>query len=121
MENLIQYVREITFGEDASRIRTGSGLRVMTTLRNLAIGLLRAHGHTNIAQATPHYGRQPDRPINLLLTSGEPDFAVTCHEHRREPYEAGGVRGGGAVSEMEEWPSGAALRRVVPNRDPSRH
>ena len=70
IENLIHYVRDITFGEDASR--TGSGLRVMTTLRNLAIGLLRAHDHTKIAQATPRYGRQPDRPINLLLTSGEP-------------------------------------------------
>ncbi|MDZ7918034.1 MAG: ISAs1 family transposase [Rhodococcus sp. (in: high G+C Gram-positive bacteria)] len=71
IENKLHYVRDVTFGEDASRIRTGSGPRVMATLRNLAIGLLRACGHTNIAEAVRYYARQPDRPITLLLTSGK--------------------------------------------------
>lgn len=71
IENKIHYVRDVTFGEDASRVRTGSGPRVMATLRNLAIGLLRASGHTNIAEAVRYHARQPERPINLLLTSGK--------------------------------------------------
>jgi hypothetical protein len=42
-------VRDVTFAEDASRIRTASGPQVMATLRNLAIGLLRLAGHPQIA------------------------------------------------------------------------
>ena len=34
----LHWVRDVTFAEDASRIRTASGAQVMTTLRNLAIG-----------------------------------------------------------------------------------
>lgn len=71
IENKIHYVRDVTFGEDASRIRTGSGPRVMATLRNLAIGLLRSSGHTNIAEAVRYHARDSERPINLLLTSGK--------------------------------------------------
>ena len=38
-------------GEDASRIRKGSGPEVMAALRNLAIGFLRSTGAGNIAEA----------------------------------------------------------------------
>ena len=41
-------VRDVTFREDASRIRTASRPRIMTTLRNLAIGLIRQAGYTRI-------------------------------------------------------------------------
>jgi len=44
IENKLHYVRDVTFGEDASRIRTGAGPHVMATLRNLTIGLLRLAG-----------------------------------------------------------------------------
>lgn len=49
IENKIHYVRDVTYREDESRIRTGSRPRIMATLRNLAIGLLRQAGHTRIA------------------------------------------------------------------------
>ena len=39
IENPIHYVRDVTFGEDASTIRTGHAPRNMGTLRNLVIGL----------------------------------------------------------------------------------
>ena len=42
------YIRDVTFREDASRIRTASRPRIMTTLRNLAIGLIRQAGYTRI-------------------------------------------------------------------------
>jgi hypothetical protein len=50
IENSSHYVRDVTFDEDRSRIRKGSGPQVMATLRNLAIGLLRLTGVKNIAQ-----------------------------------------------------------------------
>jgi predicted transposase YbfD/YdcC len=49
IENKIHYARDVTFREDASRVRTGPRPRIMATLRNLAIGLIRQAGHTRIA------------------------------------------------------------------------
>jgi predicted transposase YbfD/YdcC len=51
IENRSHYVRDVSLGEDASRIRKGSGPEVMAALRNLAIGLLRSTGGSNIAEA----------------------------------------------------------------------
>lgn len=51
IENGSHYVRDVTFGEDASRIRKGSGPQVMAALRNATIGCLRSTGATNIAAA----------------------------------------------------------------------
>jgi hypothetical protein len=53
----LHLVRDVTFAEDASRIRTASGPQVMATLRNLAIGLLRLAGHTQIAPRAPAKSR----------------------------------------------------------------
>jgi predicted transposase YbfD/YdcC len=49
IENKVHWVRDVTFGEDASRVRTGSRPRIMATLRNLAIGLIRQAGYNQIA------------------------------------------------------------------------
>jgi predicted transposase YbfD/YdcC len=51
IENRVHWVRDVTLGEDASRVRTGNAPRVMATLRNLVISLLRLAGITNIAAA----------------------------------------------------------------------
>lgn len=51
IENKSHYVRDVSLGEDASRIREGSGPQVMAALRNLAIGFLRSTGASNIAEA----------------------------------------------------------------------
>jgi hypothetical protein len=53
VENRVHWVRDVTYGEDASRTRTGNAPRVMATLRNLAISLLRLDEITNIAGITP--------------------------------------------------------------------
>ena len=50
IENRSHYVRDVTIGEDASRIRKGSGPEVMAAIRNAAIGFLRSTGATNIAE-----------------------------------------------------------------------
>ena len=49
IENKVHWVRDVTFREDSSRVRTGPRPRIMATLRNLAIGLIRQAGHTRIA------------------------------------------------------------------------
>ena len=49
IENKIHWVRDVTFGEDASKVRTDSRPRIMATLRNLVIGLIRQAGYTKIA------------------------------------------------------------------------
>jgi predicted transposase YbfD/YdcC len=49
IENKVHYVRDVTFREDALRVRTGPKPRIMATLRNIAIGLIRQAGHTKIA------------------------------------------------------------------------
>ncbi len=62
----LHHVRDTTFAEDASQLRTGNAPRAMTTWRNLAIGALRLAGATNIAAAVRHNARNADRPLTLL-------------------------------------------------------
>jgi predicted transposase YbfD/YdcC len=69
IENRIHWVRDVDYDEDRCQIRTGNGPQVMATLRNTAISLHRLAGATNIAEALRHHARQPDRAINLVLTS----------------------------------------------------
>jgi predicted transposase YbfD/YdcC len=47
----LHYVRDVTFGEDASKIHTGHGPENMAALRNLAHDRLRNAGFDNIAAA----------------------------------------------------------------------
>lgn len=69
IENKLHWVRDVTFAEDASRIRTGHAPRVMATLRSLVIALLRLNGWTNIAAALRHHTRHDQTTTNLLLTA----------------------------------------------------
>lgn len=66
IENGLHWVRDVTFGEDASRVRTGNTPQVMASLRNLAISLHRIAGATNIAKALRHHARNALRPLHLL-------------------------------------------------------
>ena len=68
IENRLHWVRDVTFDEDRSQVRTGNAPQVMATLRNTAISLLRLTGWDNIAAGLRHHARAPDNPIKLLLT-----------------------------------------------------
>jgi len=63
---VLHHVRDTTFAEDASQLRTGSAPRAMATWRNLAIGALRLAGITNIAASLRHNARDAHRPLALL-------------------------------------------------------
>ncbi|MFF4756912.1 ISAs1 family transposase [Streptomyces sp. NPDC002514] len=62
----LHHIRDVTYGEDASRVRTGTAPRAMATLRNLAIGLMRQAGWTNIAAAADHYRSRPQHATDML-------------------------------------------------------
>ncbi|MEV4571530.1 ISAs1 family transposase [Nonomuraea sp. NPDC049419] len=62
----LHHIRDVTYREDASRVRTGAAPRIMAGLRNLAIGLARLIGWTNIAAATDHYRSHPNDGLQLL-------------------------------------------------------
>lgn len=62
----LHHLRDVSYGEDASQIRTGSGPQAMATLRNLAIGILKTAGHTSIAAACRHHARDATRTLETL-------------------------------------------------------
>jgi predicted transposase YbfD/YdcC len=67
IENRVHWVRDVTFSEDLSQIRTGRGPAVMAILRNLAISLHRLTGASNIAAACRRVSRHPSRVLKLLI------------------------------------------------------
>ncbi|HXL18742.1 MAG TPA: ISAs1 family transposase [Streptosporangiaceae bacterium] len=69
IENCLHWVRDVTYQEDKSLVRTGNAPRVMASLRSLAISLLRLDGHVNIAAANRHHARDPQRTLKLLQTA----------------------------------------------------
>ncbi|MER6690402.1 hypothetical protein [Streptomyces minutiscleroticus] len=59
-------MRDRTFREDDSKIRTRRSPRTMAGLRNLAISVHRQNGRTNIAAALRHIARGYHRPLSAL-------------------------------------------------------
>jgi hypothetical protein len=58
----LHHLRDVTFGEDASQVRTGAAPHVMAVLRNLAVGALSRAGPVNLATALRRHARNPRRP-----------------------------------------------------------
>jgi hypothetical protein len=66
----LRRIRDTTFAEDASQTHTGNTPRAMASLRNLAIGIMHAYGHPNIAAALGRNASHATRVLPLLeLTS----------------------------------------------------
>ena len=62
-ENGLNWVCDVTEGEDHSRVRTGHGPEVMAALRNTAINIIRLRGGTNIDAAHRAFS---DIPVDVL-------------------------------------------------------
>lgn len=62
----LHWIRDTLYQEDASRVRTRSGPRIMASLRNLAIGALRLAGRCDTAEATRWACRYMHRPFTIL-------------------------------------------------------
>ena len=87
IENRLHWVRDVTYQEDKSLVRTGNAPRVMASLRSLAISLLRIDGHSNIAAVNRH---QP-------ATRSARSSYFRPHERlagslQRHPYRGVGIR-----------------------------
>ena len=66
IENRLHWVRDVTFDEDRSQVRTGSGPRALASLRNFVISCLRLAGCANIAQGLRHMAWDWHLPLTLL-------------------------------------------------------
>ncbi|PPK65783.1 DDE family transposase [Actinokineospora auranticolor] len=84
IENRLHWVRDVTFHEDHSRVRTGNAPRVMASPCNLAISALRRHGWNNTAKQRPD--RMPRTPPSPRIRHPPEIFPQIGHpighEHR---------------------------------------
>ncbi len=67
IENGRHSVRDVTCGEDRSRLRTGHAPQVLAAWRNLALTLIHRTGSWAIAATQRTFAAHPERPFALLL------------------------------------------------------
>lgn len=67
VENRLHWVRDLSFGEDACRVRTGDAPEILAALRNAALRLLRSSGLTGIAAALRRHAAKPLEAIGLVM------------------------------------------------------
>ena len=73
IENSIHHVRDVTFGEDAHRARTGHAPTVLATIRNIITAAIRLSGATNIAAARRTATTDIHTAIGWFTAPTEPD------------------------------------------------
>ena len=66
IENRSHWVRDVTFDEDRSQIRTGNAPRMMAILRNLSIALVRMLGYKYVPDGTRYFQQRPRYALNVL-------------------------------------------------------
>jgi len=66
IENSLHWVRDVTFDEDRSQIRTGAAPRVFATMRNLVISLLRLNGVKCIASGLRKLSWNAELALELI-------------------------------------------------------
>jgi predicted transposase YbfD/YdcC len=68
IENRLHYVRDVTFHEDASRIRHTKRQRLLATLNNLVIGLIRSRTEFDyVPEARCYFDANYDEAFQLLF------------------------------------------------------
>ncbi len=66
IENQLHYVRDVTLGEDACRVRTGNAPQNLAACRNAAVCLLARVPSDNRADAIRRLAARPDAAIALI-------------------------------------------------------
>jgi len=66
IENRVHYVRDVSFDEDRSRVRSGNGAQVMASIRNLVITLVRLMGFRYIPDATRYFVYHIPEALSVL-------------------------------------------------------
>lgn len=67
VETGLHYRRDVTFREDATRTTIASAGRILATIHNLIIGLIKRAGHSNAAKARRYYEGHIAEAFDLLL------------------------------------------------------
>jgi predicted transposase YbfD/YdcC len=66
IENRLHYVRDVTLGEDACRVRTGAAPQVLAALRNVVVHLLSEVEAESRVAATERLAARPNEALQLL-------------------------------------------------------
>jgi hypothetical protein len=66
IENRLHYVRDVTLGEDACRVRQGAAPQVLAALRNGVVHLLAGVEAPSRAWALRHFQNRPEQALALL-------------------------------------------------------
>ena len=66
IENRLHWVRDVSFGEDRCRVRSGEAPEILAALRNAALWLMRSSGLTAIASALRRHAAQPLEALQLI-------------------------------------------------------
>ena len=66
IENSLHHVRDTTFDEDRSQIRTKTAPQIMATLKNIAISIFHLKSLPNIASAVRDLAAQPFLSLELI-------------------------------------------------------
>ncbi len=111
IENCLHWIRDVTFDEDRSTVRTATAPQAMATLRNTAINLHRLASATNIAEACRITALTTSQALNLL---GEPQNAGhrPANQQRRSPGSVPSLMLGVLTSIRRFGGSAAAVRRT---------
>jgi predicted transposase YbfD/YdcC len=68
IENRLHYVRDVSFREDRSRLRTGNAPQILAAMRNLVIALIHRQGSSQVAATRQHFASCPQEALALLLS-----------------------------------------------------
>jgi predicted transposase YbfD/YdcC len=74
IENSLHYVRDVTFAEDRSRLRSGYAPQLLAAFRNLALTLIHRSGSFQIAVSRRHFAFHPDEALAFLLPHDMSEF-----------------------------------------------
>ena len=66
IENSLHYVRDVTLGEDASRVRKGSAPQVLAALRNATIHLWSGVNASSVPEAIEQMQIRPEEAKRLI-------------------------------------------------------
>jgi hypothetical protein len=70
-------MRDVVYREDRQHAYTGTGAQIMATLRNLALGLLRLAGITQITRTVQHIAADRTRILPIIpAATAQTDFEI---------------------------------------------
>jgi predicted transposase YbfD/YdcC len=68
IENKLHWIRDMSLGEDACRVRTGEAPEILAAIRNSVLRLIRSSGLTEIAATLRRHAAKPLEAIHLVMS-----------------------------------------------------